>query len=73
MKLLPSEVNAARRILPVLEDYMEEYYRATLSDAVEAYLEELGYDNPGPHLTIPKEEMRDLLMRIGKSRGLDKI
>ena len=52
---------------------MEEYYRATLSDAVEAYLEELGYDNPGPHLTIPKEEMRDLLMRIGKSRGLDKI
>lgn len=67
------DIETARYALPELEDYMEEYYRATLEDAVHAYLEEHGYYDPDSPKAAAREDKREFLMRIGRERGLDKI
>jgi len=68
-----ADVEAARYALPELEDYMEFNYRATLENAVDAYLEAHGYDDPDSPLAAAREDQRKFLMRIGRERGLDKI
>ena len=68
-----SDIEAAREILPELEDYMEFNYRATLEDAADAWLEAHGYDDPGSPLASIRDEQREFVIRVGKQRGLDKI
>lgn len=66
---------AAQEVLPELEEYMEWNYRATLENAIDAWLEAHGFDDPKNSWSAP--EVRDLqkqfLFRVGKERGLDKI
>ena len=59
--------------LTELEEYMENYYRATLEDAADAWLEAHGYDDPGSPLASIRDEQREFVIRVGKQRGLDKI
>ena len=68
-----SDIVAAREILPELEEYMEFNYRASLEDAVDAWLEAHGYDDPDSPLTSIRDEQREFVIRVGKQRGLDKI
>ena len=70
---LPADIEAASYALPELEDYMEYNYRATLENAVDAYLEAHGYDDPDSPVAAAREDQREFLMRIGRERGLDKI
>jgi uncharacterized protein (DUF2267 family) len=67
------DIEAARYALPELEDYMEYNYRASLENAVDAYLEAHGYDDPDSPMAAAREDQRKFLMRIGRERGLDKI
>ena len=67
------DIEAAREILPELEEYMEYNYRATLEDAADAWLEAHGYDDPGSPLAPIRDEQREFVIRVGKQRGLDKI
>ena len=68
-----ADIEAASYALPELEDYMEYNYRATLENAVDAYLEAHGYDDPDSPVAAAREDQREFLMRIGRERGLDKI
>jgi len=68
-----ADIEAARYALPELEEYMEFNYRATLENAVDAYLEAHGYDDPDSPLAAAREDQREFLMRISRERGLDKI
>ena len=67
------DIEAAREILPELEEYMEYNYRATLEDAADAWLEAHGYDDPGSPLAPIRDEQREFVIRVGKQRELDKI
>lgn len=62
---------AAQKVLPELEEYMEYNYRASLEDAVEAWLEDHFHGISNSPDVI--EAQREFLMKVGRDRGLDKI
>jgi hypothetical protein len=62
------DMQAAREVLPELEDYIEYNYKATLADAVDAWLEAHGFDDPP--LSAARESQREFLMKVGRQHGL---
>ena len=51
-----------------LAEYIEYNFKATLSDAVNAWLEAHGFDDPP--LSAGRESQREFLMKVGRKHGL---
>lgn len=51
-----------------LAEYIEYNFKATLSDAVDAWLEAHGFDDPP--LSAGRESQREFLMKVGRKHGL---